>query len=123
MKLLNQAQWVKETQKARGTLTAKYGFADDLFVTVADDMTIHMRHHDDYPAEWESTPDMPKVVKVKEMIKRDCIPSGLVLFMMPESQCNCFNCAGDDVITAIYKDPIMMLESIEDWERKHKSIG
>ena len=120
MQLLNPSQWVKATQTARGTLTSKHGFADDLFVTVTDDMIIHLPHHDYYPDEWESTPPTTRIVKVKEHVKRDCIPEGLVLFEMPESQCNCTNCAGDDVISAIYQDPIMMLERVEAWDKTHK---
>lgn len=120
MQLSNPSQWVRATQTARGTLTSKHGFNDDLFITVKDGDVVHLSHHDYYADEWESDPAYEKMVRVKELVKRECIPEGLVLFEMPESQCNCSNCAGDDTTTAIYMDPIMMLERIEDWDKKNK---
>lgn len=116
MNIQNQQEWIKATKDASGRLRTKHGFADDLFHVVTGDDIVHLPHHDYYPEDWESETEIRQYVRTKQLVKRDCIPEGLVLFVMPESQCNCFNCSGNEAVTVIYKDPIMMLEGVEAWE-------
>ena len=121
MNLSTPSQWVKETQTAHGILTSKHGFDPKLFITVTPDHVIHLPHNDAYADEWESTPTSSRAVKIKEPVKRDCIPDGLILFEMPESQCSCSACNGGvESITSIYMDPIFMLQRIEAWDKTHK---
>lgn len=111
---------MKETRAAKEALVNKHGFEEDVFHVVQENDHVHIPHQDYYPDDWETEIAGNVAIRIKGSVKRDCIPEGLVLFVMTESQCTCCTCVADDEkLPPMFQDPIMMLKGIELWERNH----